>query len=152
MAAEKHALVTGVTGQDGSYLAQLLLEKSYRVFGAVRPSSRSNFARLQELGIARDVEFVDMDLLEYSNILRVFEQIHPDEVYNLAAQQPQSPVPSPLRQRRLGRHRLPLARHEPVPIDTGNCDALGVARLLEAARTVNPKFRFFQASSSEAQA
>jgi len=149
VAAEKRALVTGVAGQDGCYLAQLLLEKNYRIFGAIRPSSRLNLARLQELDIARDVELVDMDLLEFSNVLRVFEQIHPDEVYNLAAQQPQSPIPSSLRQRRLGRHRLPLARHEPAPVHIGNCDALGVARLLEAARTVNPKIRFFQASSSD---
>jgi GDPmannose 4,6-dehydratase len=149
VAAEKRALVTGVTGQDGCYLAKLLLENNYRVVGAVRPSSRLNVARLQELGIARHIELLDMDLLEYSNILRVFEQVHPDEVYNLAAQQPQSLAPSPLRPQRSGRHHLSPACREPAPIYTGNCDALGVARLLEAVRMVNPKIRFFQASSSE---
>ena len=147
IASSKRALVTGITGQDGSYLAQLLLGKGYRVFGAVRRTSRSNLARLEELGIARDVELIEFDLLEFSNILRLVEQILPDEIYNLAAQQPQSPSPWPFRAS--NRRDLPLLRDDPEPLHTGNCDGLGVARLLEAIRTVNPKIRFYQASSSE---
>ena len=143
----KRALVTGVTGQDGSYLAHLLLRKGYRVFGAVRRTS--NVARLEELGIAKDVEPVEFDLLEFSNILRLVEKIRPDEIYNLAAQQPQSPAPPPFRALRPNRRGLPPPRQDPEPLYTGNCDGLGVARLLEAIRTVNPKIRFYQASSSE---
>ena len=145
----KRALVTGVTGQDGSYLAHLLLGKGYRVFGAVHRRSRSNVARLEELGIAKDVELVEYDLLEFSNILRLVEKIRPDEIYNLAAQQPQSPAPLPFRVLRPNRRGLPPPREDPEPLYTGNCDGLGVARLLEAIRTVNPKIRFYQASSSE---
>ena len=129
-ASGKRALVTGVTGQDGAYLAKLLLEKGYRVFGAIRRTSMSNVARLQELGIANDIELVDFDLLEFSNLLRVVEQTRPDEIFNLAAQ---SFVGISFEQ----------------PIYTGECDALGVARLLEAVRNVNPKIRFYQASTSE---
>ncbi|HJY85037.1 MAG TPA: GDP-mannose 4,6-dehydratase [Candidatus Binatia bacterium] len=144
---EKRALVTGVTGQDGSYLAHLLLGKGYRVFGAVRRTSRSNVARLEELDIAKDIELVDFDLLEFGNILRVVDQTRPDEIYNLAAQQPQSPAPGGIRT--LRSNRLPPPREDPEPVYTGNCDGLGVARLLEAIRIVNPKIRFYQASSSE---
>jgi GDPmannose 4,6-dehydratase len=122
--------VTGVTGQDGAYLAKLLLEKGYRVFGAIRRTSMSNVARLEELGIAEDIELVDFDLLEFSNLLRVVEQTRPDEIFNLAAQ---SFVGISFEQ----------------PIYTGECDALGVTRLLEAVRNVNPKIRFYQASTSE---
>jgi GDPmannose 4,6-dehydratase len=126
----KRALVTGVTGQDGAYLAKLLLEKGYRVFGAIRRTSMSNVARLEELGVAEDIELVDFDLLEFSNLLRVVEQTRPDEIFNLAAQ---SFVGISFEQ----------------PIYTGECDALGVTRLLEAVRNVNPKIRFYQASTSE---
>src|SRR3954453_1823181 len=126
----KRAMVTGVTGQDGAYLAKLLLEKGYRVFGAIRRTSTANVARLEELGIAEQVELVDFDLLEFSNLLRVVEQTNPDEIYNLAAQ---SFVGISFEQ----------------PIYTGECDALGVTRLLEAVRAVNPKIRFYQASTSE---
>jgi GDPmannose 4,6-dehydratase len=122
--------VTGVTGQDGAYLAKLLLEKGYRVFGAIRRTSMSNVARLEELGVAEDIELVDFDLLEFSNLLRVVEQTRPDEIFNLAAQ---SFVGISFEQ----------------PIYTGECDALGVTRLLEAVRNVNPKIRFYQASTSE---
>ncbi len=122
--------MTGVTGQDGAYLAKLLLEKGYRVFGAIRRTSMSNVARLEELGVAEDIELVDFDLLEFSNLLRVVEQTRPDEIFNLAAQ---SFVGISFEQ----------------PIYTGECDALGVTRLLEAVRNVNPKIRFYQASTSE---
>jgi GDPmannose 4,6-dehydratase len=127
---QKRALVTGVTGQDGAYLAKLLLEKGYQVFGAVRRTSMSNVARLEELGLAADVQLVDFDLLEFSNLLRVVEQTRPDEIYNLAAQ---SFVGISFEQ----------------PIYTGECDAMGVARLLEAVRMINPEIRFYQASTSE---
>jgi GDPmannose 4,6-dehydratase len=125
----KRALITGVTGQDGSYLAKLLLEKNYQVFGAVRRTSISNDARLKELGVA-DIQLVDFDLLELSNIVRTIDQTAPDEIYNLAAQS------------------FVSASFE-LPIYTGDCDALGVARVLEAIRMVNPKIHFYQASSSE---
>src|SRR5436190_6005366 len=80
------ALITGISGQDGAYLARLLLGKGYRVFGARRRSSNDAVPRLRELGIAGDVEFVDFDLAEMTNILRVLERAKPDELYNLAAQ------------------------------------------------------------------
>jgi GDPmannose 4,6-dehydratase len=146
--SEKRALITGVTGQDGSYLARLLLGKGYRVFGAVRRASTSNLARLEELEIAKDVELVDFDLLEFSSIVRVVEQVRPDEIYNLAAQQPQSPAPRQFPTLRCSR-RLSPPHEDPEAVYTGNCDGLGVARLLEAIRTLNPKIRFYQASSSE---
>ncbi len=128
--AGKRALVTGVTGQDGAYLAKLLLSKGYTVFGAVRRTSMSNVARLEELGVAKDLELVDFDLLEFSNLLRVVDATKPDEIYNLAAQ---SFVGVSFEQ----------------PIYTGDCDAIGVARLLEAVRIVSPKMKFYQASTSE---
>jgi GDPmannose 4,6-dehydratase len=126
----KTALVTGITGQDGAYLGRLLLAKGYRVVGAVRRTSMSNLARLEELSIVRDIELVDFDLLELSNILRTVEQTRPDEIYNLAAQS------------------FVGASFE-LPVYTGDCDALGVARLLEAVRMINPKIKFYQASTSE---
>ena len=129
-AGEKRALVTGVTGQDGAYLAKLLIAKGYKVFGAIRRTSMAHVARLEELGIAADVELVDFDLLELSNILRVVERTRPDEIYNLAAQ---SFVGISFEQ----------------AIYTGECDAIGVVRLLEAIRACNPAIRFYQASTSE---
>jgi GDPmannose 4,6-dehydratase len=126
----KTALITGITGQDGAYLAELLLGKGYTVYGAHRRTSSPNTWRLEALGILEQVKLVSIDLLEYSNIQRVLEQTQPDEVYNLAAQ---SFVATSFEQ----------------PIYTGDVDALGVARLLEAIRTLNPKIRFYQASTSE---
>jgi len=81
----KTALITGIRGQDGAYLAKLLLEKGYKVYGADRRSGDSSNWRLKELGIDSDVQIVYMDLLELTNILRTIEKIRPDEVYNLAA-------------------------------------------------------------------
>jgi GDPmannose 4,6-dehydratase len=127
---KRRALVTGVTGQDGAYLAKLLIAKGYKVFGAIRRTSMSHVARLEELGIAGEVELVDFDLLELSNILRVVERTRPDEIYNLAAQ---SFVGISFEQ----------------AIYTGECDAIGVVRLLEAIRACNPAIRFYQASTSE---
>ena len=82
----KRALITGITGQDGAYLAKLLLEKGYEVYGAYRRSASPNLWRLDWLGIADQVKLVPFDLLEYSNILRCVDEVKPDEIYNLAAQ------------------------------------------------------------------
>ncbi len=124
----KHALVTGITGQDGSYLAELLLEKGYRVFGMVRRSSTENFERLT--GIRDRIDILQADLLDQPSIMRVLEAAEPEEVYNLAAQ---SFVPTSWAQ----------------PVLTAEFDAVGVTRVLEAIRHVNSKIRFYQASSSE---
>lgn len=124
----KTAVVTGVTGQDGSYLAEFLLEKGYRVVGMVRRSSTETFERIEHL---RDkIELMEADLLDQASLIRVLEQSEPDEVYNLAAQ---SFVPTSFIQ----------------PVLTADFTAIGVVRLLEALRVVNPKIRFYQASSSE---
>jgi GDPmannose 4,6-dehydratase len=126
----KTALITGVSGQDGAYLAKLLLGKGYRVIGATRRSASSNLARLAYLGIAREVEPYDCELLELSNVLRMIERTKPNEVYNLAAQ---SFVGASFEQ----------------PIFTVEVNALGAIRLLEAIRLADPKIRFYQASTSE---
>ena len=126
----KTAFITGVTGQDGAYLSRLLLDKGYRVVGAYRGSSDLNLWRLRSLGVERDVELVSLELLEFSNVLRTIESIKPDEVYNLAAQ---SFVGASFEE----------------PVYTMDVNALGPNRLLEAIRVVNPKIRFYQASTSE---
>jgi len=126
----KTALVTGVSGQDGAYLSRLLLQKGYRVFGAMRRAASPRMSRLIELGIDKDVEPVEFDLVELTNMMRVLERTKPDEIYNLAAQ---SFVGVSFEQ----------------PIYTAEINALGVARLLEAIRAFNPKVRFYQASTSE---
>lgn len=125
---EKKALITGITGQDGSYLAELLLEKQYKVFGMVRRSSSENFSRIEHI---RDrIELLQGDLLDSNSLNSVLGLVKPDEVYNLAAQ---SFVPTSWTQ----------------PILTGEFTGLGVTRLLEAVRLVCPEARFYQASSSE---
>jgi GDPmannose 4,6-dehydratase len=126
----KRALVTGVTGQDGAYLAKLLVEQGYEVFGASRRNASGSLWRLGELGMLHQVKIVPFDLLEYSNIRRTLDKIQPDEVYNLAAQS-----------------FVGLSFEQ--PIYTGDVDGLGVARFLEAIRDVNPSMRFYQASTSE---
>ena len=126
----KIALVTGVTGQDGAYLSKLLLEKGYTVYGAVRRTSTKCFGKLEKLGIAKSIKYVDFDLLEQSNIRRTIEKIKPDEIYNLAAQ---SFVGVSFEQ----------------PVYTAHCDGLSVLYILEAIRDVNPKIKFYQASTSE---
>lgn len=126
----KTALVTGITGQDGAYLAQLLLNKGYRVVGGVRRSAGINTWRLDELGITKDVQLETLDLCEFSNILRLVDKVRPDEIYNLAAQ---SFVGTSFEQ----------------PLYTSDVDGMGVTRFLEAIRHVNPKIRFYQASTSE---
>lgn len=129
-AMAKRAFITGVTGQDGAYLSKLLLEKGYEVFGAYRRSASVNLWRLEELGVMHEVKLIPFDLLEFSNIVRALEKVQPDEFYNLAAQ---SFVAISFEQ----------------PLYTGDVDALGVGRILEAIRMVNPKIRFYQASTSE---
>jgi GDPmannose 4,6-dehydratase len=124
----KTALITGITGQDGSYLAELLLEKGYRVVGVVRRSSTENFERIAP--IKDRIELAQADLLDQYSLIEAVRSVLPDEVYNLAAQ---SFVPTSWNQ----------------PVLTGEFTALGVTRLLEAIRLVNPKIRFYQASSSE---
>ena len=126
----KTALITGITGQDGAYLAQLLLSKGYRVVGAFRRNSSTNFWRLDEHGITPQLDFIPFELLEFSNILRAIEKTQPDEIYNLAAQSF-------------------VAHSFEQPLYTAEADALGVTRILEAIRTINPKIRFYQASTSE---
>lgn len=126
----KVALITGVTGQDGAYLSKLLLEKGYRVVAGERRSSYRHRARLEQLGIESDIEWCDLDLADYGNLLQVMERYKPDEVYNLAAQ---SFVGVSFAQ----------------PIMTGDISGLGVTRLLDAVRTVNKDIKFYQASTSE---
>jgi len=122
------ALVTGITGQDGSYLAEFLLEKGYEVIGMVRRSSTEPFDRIQH--IREKVTLAQADLLDQLSIVNLIEEHRPDEVYNLAAQ---SFVPTSWGQ----------------PVLTGEFDALGVTRVLEAIRLVNKDIKFYQASSSE---
>jgi GDPmannose 4,6-dehydratase len=127
----KRALITGVTGQDGAYLSRLLLNKGYEVYGAARRTASLNHWRLVDLGIDKDLRFVEMELTEFSNILRTIEKVQPDEIYNLAAQ---SFVGTSFEQ----------------PIYTGQVDGLAVTMILEAIRSVGPKaVRFYQASTSE---
>jgi GDPmannose 4,6-dehydratase len=126
----KRALITGIRGQDGAYLAKLLLEKGYEVWGADRRSGSGDYWRLKELGIEKEINFIYLDLLEFSNILRVIEKVQPDEIYNLAAQ---SFVSVSFEQ----------------PLLTAEIDALGPLRILEAIRTINPKIKYYQASTSE---
>ena len=124
----KRALITGITGQDGSYLAELLLEQGYDVVGMVRRSSTVNFERITHL--MDDVEFAAGDLLDQMSMIEVLQKHRPEEVYNLAAQ---SCVQTSFGQ----------------PVLTGETTALGVTRLLDAIRIVDDSIRFYQASSSE---
>ncbi len=128
----KHALVTGITGQDGAYLSQWLLGQGYKVFGVIRRSSHRGVEdhRLRWLGIADKVTLLDGDLGDMSSLVRIVKEVQPDEIYNLAAQ---SFVASSWRQ----------------PILTANITAVGVTNVLEAMRSEKPDARFYQASSSE---
>ncbi|HEY1013125.1 MAG TPA: GDP-mannose 4,6-dehydratase [Herpetosiphonaceae bacterium] len=124
----KVALITGVTGQDGSYLAEHLLANGYRVIGMIRRSSTVNFERIKH--IQNEIELVQGDLLDEVSLINLLQTYRPAEVYNLAAQ---SFVPTSWNQ----------------PVFTGEATALGVTRVLDAIRTVDPSIRFYQASSSE---
>lgn len=126
--AQKTALITGVTGQDGSYLAELLLEQGYRVVGMTRRSSTDVHERIEH--IVDRIEIVSGDLLDQSSITTILADVRPSEIYNLAAQ---SFVPASWTQ----------------PVLTGEFTALGVTRVLEAIRSVDKSIRFYQASSSE---
>lgn len=128
----KKALITGITGQDGAYLAQLLLEKGYEVTGTYRRTSSVNFWRIEELGIQAhpNLRLVEYDLTDLSSSIRLIQTAEPDEVYNLAAQ---SFVGVSFEQ----------------PVATASITGLGAVNLLEAIRIVNPKARFYQASTSE---
>ena len=122
------ALITGVTGQDGSYLAELLLKQGYKVIGMVRRTSTINFDRIRH--IQDEIEIAQGDLLDQLSLISILQEYRPSEVYNLAAQ---SFVPTSFTQ----------------PVLTGEFTALGVTRLLDAIRIVDPSIRFYQASSSE---
>jgi GDPmannose 4,6-dehydratase len=124
----KRALITGITGQDGSYLAELLLDQGYEVHGVVRRASTSNYWRIEHL--LDRVQLIAADLLDQLSLIRIIEKVQPDEFYNLAAM---SFVPASWDQ----------------PMLTGEFNAQGVTRVLEAVRQVNPKIRIYQASSSE---
>ena len=128
MATNKRALITGITGQDGSYLAELLLDNGYEVFGVVRRLSAPNVWRIQHL--LERVTLLQADLLDQLSLIKAVERSNPDEFYNLGAM---SFVPSSWDQ----------------PMLTGEFNAQGVTRALEAIRSVNPKIKFYQASSSE---
>jgi GDPmannose 4,6-dehydratase len=132
MHTAKKALITGITGQDGAYLAQLLLDKGYLVTGTYRRSSSVNFWRIEELGVAThpNLNLVEYDLTDLSSSVRLIQAAEPDEVYNLAAQ---SFVGVSFEQ----------------PLATASITGLGAVNLLEAIRIVNPKIRFYQASTSE---
>jgi GDPmannose 4,6-dehydratase len=125
---DKRALITGITGQDGSYLAELLLEQGYEVHGVVRRASTSNYWRIEHL--LDRIQLIPADLLDQLSLIRVIEKVQPDELYNLAAM---SFVPASWDQ----------------PMLTGEFNAQGVTRVLEAVRQVNPRIRIYQASSSE---
>ena len=130
MAKKKIALITGVSGQDGSYLAHFLLKKNYKVIGSDRRSARNNQWRLDRLGIKDKLIYEELELAEVFEIQRLFKKYNFDEVYNLAAQ---SFVGSSFNS----------------PLNTANITALGVLRFLECIRTISPKTKFYQASSSE---
>ena len=130
LAVAKRSFITGVNGQDGAYLARLLLEKGHSVVGAVRNVATANLARLHELGVAGNVELVDFELREFGNVLRVIERARADEVYNLAGQSYVGPSFD-------------------KPVHTGEVNAIGVTAILEAIRTLGASIRFYQASTSE---
>ncbi|MFH0798857.1 MAG: GDP-mannose 4,6-dehydratase [Pseudomonadota bacterium] len=124
----KRALITGITGQDGSYLAELLLQKGYSVYGVVRLSRTYGFENIK--GILDRITLLDADLLEHTSLTALLEDVEPDEVYNLGSL---SYVPTSWK----------------MPVLMAEINAVGVGRILEAIRCVNPKIRFYQASSSE---
>lgn len=128
----KSALITGITGQDGAYLAQLLLEKGYRVYGTYRRTSSVNFWRIEELGISQhpNLHLVEFDLTDATGAIRLMSQLQPDEVYNIAAQS-----------------FVGVSFDQPVA--TAEITGVGALNLLEAIRIVNHKIRYYQASTSE---
>jgi len=127
---KRSALVTGITGQDGAYLAKLLLEKDYTVYGLLQRSTRYAFANLDYLGVTADVDFVDGDLTDEASLINAVRRTRPDEVYNLAAQSF-------------------VATSWEQPMLTTDVNAVGTLRLLEAVRHFAPRAKFYQASTSE---
>ena len=127
---KKTALITGISGQDGAYLSKLLLKKNYKVIGGDRRTASGSLWRLNELGIQNDIEIVEFELAEFTNIYRTLEKHKPDEVYNLAAQSF-------------------VASSFEMPTMTSDITGLGVSRLLEAIKSFNSNIKFYQASSSE---
>ena len=126
----KTALITGVTGQDGCYLAKNLLEKGYKVYGAVKHTTGIQNLRLDEMGITDDIEYVDVDIVDQANVRRMIDKTKPDEVYNLAAQS-----------------FVALSFEQPEM--AALIDGVGVLRMLETIYQVNPDIKFYQASTSE---
>ena len=126
----KTALITGVTGQDGCYLAKNLLEKGYKVYGAVKHTTGIQNWRLDEMGITNDIEYVDVDIVDQANVRRMIDKTKPDEVYNLAAQS-----------------FVALSFEQPEM--AALIDGVGVLRMLETIYQVNPDIKFYQASTSE---
>ena len=130
MKKQKSALITGITGQDGAYLANFLLKKNYRVFGTFRRISSPNFWRLSYLGIEKNIHYIPADLIDNSSLIEALKISKPDEVYNLAAQ---SYVGSSFDN----------------PITSGEYSGISVLRILEGIRLLDPKIKFYQASTSE---
>jgi GDPmannose 4,6-dehydratase len=126
----KRALITGITGQDGAYLTQFLLKKGYDVYGSFRRTSDLNLTRLRYLGVDDKIHFVALELHEFTNIQRTIEKVRPDEIYNLGSQSF-------------------VGLSFEIPLFTADVTGLGALRLLEAVRSVDPKIKFYQASSSE---
>jgi GDPmannose 4,6-dehydratase len=128
--SSKHALITGVTGQDGAYLARFLLGRGYSVHGVIARRGTDTLWRLRELSVLDDIEIIDADLIDLSSLIRALERTKAEEIYNLAAQSF-------------------VATSWDQPLLTAEVTAVGALRLLEAMRIVNPKARFYQASTSE---
>jgi GDPmannose 4,6-dehydratase len=126
----KRALVTGITGQDGAYLTEFLLKKGYEVYGSFRRTSDLNLTRLRHLGVDDKIHFVSLELHEFTNIQRTIDKVRPDEIYNLASQSF-------------------VGLSFEIPLFTADVTGLGPLRLFEAVRSVDPKIKIYQASSSE---
>ena len=126
----KKALITGITGQDGAYLSRLLIDKGYEVYGAFRRTAELNLDKLSFLKVDDKIKYVPIELLELNNVYRAIEKVQPDEIYNLGAQS-----------------FVQLSFEQ--PLFTADVTALGPLRLLEAIKDINPKIKFYQASSSE---
>ncbi len=126
----KRALITGITGQDGAYLAKFLVSKGYKVYGGYRRSSTRNFWRLHYLDVKKDIEMIPLDLMDQTSIMSAIQYAEPDEIYNLAAQSF-------------------VGASFDEAIATGEISGLGVTRVLDSIRLLNPKIKFYQASTSE---
>jgi len=126
----KMAMITGITGQDGAYLSKLLLSKGYNIIGVLRKNKKSNLKNLEYLGVSNKIKFIKMDLLDLPFIIKILENNNIDEIYNFAAQS-----------------SVGLSFN--TPIETINFNIISTANLLEAIRIVNPKIKYYQASSSE---